>query len=64
MKICTCTSCRYTFRYPIVPSACPDCGRQTVRLASSREIEEFLHNQKILAKEIKLGLYPPSMQSV
>lgn len=64
MKICTCTSCRYTFRYPIVPSACPDCGRQTVRLASSREIEEFLHNQKILAKEIRLGLYPPSMQSV
>ena len=57
MKIYTCTSCRYTFRCPFPPSACPDCGRQTVRSASSREQQDYRQNQKILAREIRQGLY-------
>ena len=57
MKICTCTSCRYIFRYPVLPSSCPDCGKQTVRLASALEIKEFHINQAIIAQEIRDGLY-------
>ena len=57
MKICRCESCRYIFRYPIIPSFCPDCGRETVRKADEGELREFKRDQLILAKEIKAGLY-------
>ena len=58
MKICTCESCRYTFRYPLVPPTCPDCGQKTVRKATEHEIEDYHRMQRILAEEIRLGLYP------
>ena len=57
-RICTCESCRYTFRYPIFPTACPDCGKKTVRTATDQEIEEYYKNQLILEREIREGLYP------
>jgi len=57
MIIYRCTSCRYTFRYPVLPSACPDCGRRTVRPADRRERQEYRRNQKILIREIRQGLY-------
>jgi len=58
MRIYTCTSCRYTFRYPAPPSACPDCGRQTVRIATMSEVKKYNREQALLAREIRLGLYP------
>ena len=57
MKICICESCRYTFRYPILPPSCPDCGHKKVRLADKNEIKEFHRLQAILAEEIRMGLY-------
>lgn len=57
MKICTCEKCRYTFRYPLLPPACPDCGSHSVRQATEQEKKEFHRNQKILAQEIRMGLY-------
>ena len=57
MKICTCETCRYIFRYPIIPSRCPDCGKDRVRRATSSEVSAFRADQKILAEEIRAGLY-------
>lgn len=57
MKICTCESCHYTFRYPIIPPSCPDCGNKNVRMADDKEIREYHRLQKILAEEIRMGLY-------
>ena len=67
MKICTCESCHYTFRYPSraretraflsLPPSCPDCGRKNVRPATKEEIREFHRMQAILAEEIRMGLY-------
>ena len=56
MKICTCSQCRYTFRYPLVPTCCPDCGARAVRRATSSEIREFRRMQKIIEEEIRSGL--------
>ena len=58
MKICICESCHYTFRYPLLPSSCPDCGRKDVRIANEDEVKEFHRLQAILAEEIRTGLYP------
>lgn len=57
MKICTCESCHYIFRYPILPPACPDCGKKDVRKATAEEIKEFHRMQVILAEEIRMRLY-------
>ena len=57
MKICTCEACKYTFRYPLLPLHCPDCGRSAVRDATGEEIKEFYHLQEILAEEIRSGIY-------
>ena len=57
MKICKCESCRYVFRYPIIPSGCPDCGQRLVRAANIQEIKMYLNDQKILRDEIRKGLY-------
>ena len=57
MKICTCEACRYTFRYPLIPPRCPDCGHGKVREANRNEIKEYHRLQKILAEEIRLGIY-------
>ena len=57
MMICTCEKCRYTFRYPIQPLTCPDCGSSAVRPTNEKEKKDFHREQKILAKEIQLGLY-------
>ena len=57
MKICTCENCRYTFRSPIRPVYCPDCGREKVRLANKKEIREYHRLQAIVADEIRMGLY-------
>ena len=57
VKICTCEACRYTFRYPLIPPRCPDCGHAKVREARRNEIKEYHRMQKILAEEIRLGIY-------
>lgn len=57
MRIYRCTSCRYTFRYPLKPQCCPDCGREAVRTATESEVKDFHRDQKILAEEILTGLY-------
>ena len=57
LKMCTCETCRYTFRDFIIPPACPDCGKDTVRKATASEVREYHKYQKILAEEIRLGLY-------
>ena len=57
MIICTCDKCKYTFRYPLLPPACPDCGTKAVRPANEQEKKEYRKNQRILAKEIRSGLY-------
>jgi len=57
MKICKCESCRYIFRYPVIPSGCPDCGQRRVRAANIQEIRSYLSDQKILREEIRKGLY-------
>ena len=58
MKIYTCESCDFTFRYPIHPTTCPDCGQKLIRPANAYEIERYHLEQRILAEEIKMGLYP------
>jgi len=60
MKICKCDSCRYTFRYPILPAFCPDCGKQDVRPADKMEIKTYWCDQAMLAEEIRAGLYAAS----
>lgn len=57
MKICTCEHCRYTFRYPLLPVRCPDCGNKKVRPASEKEVQRYRVEQKIIADEIRTGLY-------
>ena len=57
MKICTCEHCRYTFRYPLIPLTCPDCGMKKVRPANKKEILRFRIEQQIIADEIRAGLY-------
>ena len=59
MKICTCANCRFTFRYPLLPLACPDCGKKdAVRAATEKEIADYWYMQEIIKEEIRLGLYP------
>jgi Zn finger protein HypA/HybF involved in hydrogenase expression len=58
MKVCTCENCRFTFRYPILPLACPDCGHDAVRLATEKELSDYYKMQEIIKEEIRLGLYP------
>jgi Zn finger protein HypA/HybF involved in hydrogenase expression len=58
MKICTCENCRFTFRYPVLPLACPDCGQDAVRLATENELSDYYKMQEIIKEEIRLGLYP------
>ncbi len=57
MKYCTCESCRFTFRYPILPPACIDCGEGPVRNATDEEIEDYHRKQKILQAKIMSSLY-------
>ena len=57
MKIYTCEHCRYAFRYPMRPQACPDCGADAVRPASDYEVNDYWKMQKILQEEIRIGLY-------
>lgn len=57
MKTCTCESCHYTFRYPLIPITCPDCGRDAVRLANRKEIKAYRIEQILLAEEIRAGIY-------
>ena len=57
MEICTCKSCRYTFRCLLLPVRCPDCGAEAVRKATAREIRDYRHIQRILEKEIRTGLW-------
>ena len=61
MKICTCEACRYTFRYPIVPLRCPDCGKDAIRESSAKEIRQFHIEQEIIRKEVQLGIYAAAM---
>ena len=57
MKLYTCDHCRYIFRYPLKPQACPDCGREAVRQATPKETEDYDTMQIILQEEIRSGLY-------
>ena len=47
MKICTCENCRFTFRYPLLPLACPDCGKDAVRLATEKEVADYWRMQEM-----------------
>ena len=60
MRIYKCESCRYVFMHPLLPSSCPDCGKQSIRIATENERQDFHRNQKILAEEIRLGIYAVS----
>ena len=51
------TDRRYTFRYPVMPVICPDCGKQEVRAANGKERKIYWHDQVLLAREIRAGLY-------
>lgn len=57
MKLCTCDKCKYTFRYPLIPQYCPDCGSHSVRPANEKEKQDYHRNQRILSEEIRMGLY-------
>ena len=57
MKICTCENCRYTFRYPLLPASCPDCGKEPVRIATCSEAMDFCRLEAIVSEEIRAGLY-------
>ena len=57
MKLYTCESCRYIFRYLVIAVRCPDCGKRMIRTANEREINTYRHDQIILAEEIRMGLY-------
>lgn len=57
MKLYTCKSCRYIFRYPVIAVRCPDCGNRNVRPADKAETETYRRDQAVLAEEIRLGLY-------
>ena len=57
MNICTCEKCHYTFRSHLLPLTCPDCGAKAVRQANEQEKKDYWRNQRILAEEIKAGLY-------
>lgn len=57
MKLCTCEKCHYTFLYPLIPSSCPDCGFRAIRPATEKERVDYQKNQKILAEEIRQGIY-------
>ena len=57
MEIYTCRQCRYTFRRPLLPASCPDCGTGTVRKATVREIREYDRIQRLLAEDIRMGLW-------
>ena len=57
MKIYRCDCCRYTFRYPLRAQFCPDCGKEAVRNATEAEVRDFHRDQRILAEEIRMGLY-------
>ena len=58
MPLCTCKQCRYIFRYPLLPSRCPDCGAEAVRKATDAEVQEYRRMQEILREEIRLGIWP------
>lgn len=59
--IYTCDHCRYTFSAPILPSRCPDCGKQVIdrngtsepviRPASDDEIEWYRRIRKEIDEE-------------
>ena len=36
MKIYRCDCCRYTFRYPLRPQFCPDCGKDLLQRRSRK----------------------------
>ena len=57
MKIFTCEHCHFTFRYPLLPAACPDCGRNKVRPASEKEVLRYRIEQQVIADEISAGMY-------
>ena len=57
MKLYTCESCRYIFRYPVIAVRCPDCGKMKIRTANEREMNTYRRDQMILAEEIRMGLY-------
>ena len=57
MKIYTCDYCRYIFRSTDISPACPDCGKRAIRYATKNEEKNYWRDQKILADEIRKGLY-------
>ena len=39
------------------PQFCPDCGKEAVRNATEAEVRVFHRDQRILAEELRMGLY-------
>ena len=44
--ICTCESCRYTYKRIGTYKYCPDCGSARIREATEREKKEYRDYQK------------------
>ena len=38
-------------------TACPDCEKKEVRIATAEEVKEYWREQEIIRREIKAGLY-------
>ena len=41
-----CSNCRYVFEEDAEPGYCPDCGKDYIRYATGKEIQEYLEYQK------------------
>lgn len=41
-----CGNCRYVFERDTEPKYCPDCGKDYIRYATGKEIQEYLEFQR------------------
>ena len=41
-----CSTCRYVFERERQPVHCPDCGKEYIRYATKKEIDEYMSFQR------------------
>ncbi len=49
-----CSNCRYVFERDTEPKYCPDCGKDYIRYANGKEIQEYLEFQREFYPEKKI----------